>query len=543
MALIITSNLITIFNYSQTGVVTFPDMYMRINPNENSINQYFFFWTSLTYLPSFFSLLTLLVFNQSTNGLKGGYVNTLTLILVLYNIELVDFQIASTISEVFDTTQTSFNFLLTNNLNKYHPFIFYVSAILTLTLFTRLSVPHQSWSIFTQIASIKISRQITQSVIWINLFALYLGSWWALQEGTWGGWWNWDASEVFGLLFALFSLRLVHTSTPLNTYKELYVWLRLVMYTLILTYFFIQLNFDLVSHNFGAKFFFFFSNNLFFIEVLLIATTSISLLGRSLLTSNNQWLLTSHTVRTRVSWKMLSRSPVFWLVPALYFLLSLLMVNSFLPLLNYFWWNFFQINLFNSEIYSCSILLLIIFFLIWLTPTSNTSSTLALSFMYWESPLSILVATWNREIGALAYLHFLLTAFFILNICSHDTSFIYFYTLDTTEALLFDKRLFYPLQPLLTCDNFEIALALNYLTPVDGAIISNYNLIYHANIPLVNSFTLLANQETTLNLYHLSWSSLAVILYIESPLLILLNNVILLSLPLFYLIVNPSSTR
>ena len=38
----------------------------------------------------------------------------------------------------------------------------------------------------------------------------------------------------------------------------------------IATYFFIQLNFELVSHNFGSKFFFFFNNNLFSMEVIFL---------------------------------------------------------------------------------------------------------------------------------------------------------------------------------------------------------------------------------------------------------------------------------
>jgi hypothetical protein len=54
----------------------------------------------------------------------------------------------------------------------------------------------------------------------------------------------------------------------------------------LLSYFFIQLNFDLVSHNFGAKFFFFFNNNLFFLEavffllVLILYTCYVSLFKR-----------------------------------------------------------------------------------------------------------------------------------------------------------------------------------------------------------------------------------------------------------------------
>ena len=30
-----------------------------------------------------------------------------------------------------------------------------------------------------------------------------MGGLWAYQEGSWGGWWDWDISEVFGLFIYL----------------------------------------------------------------------------------------------------------------------------------------------------------------------------------------------------------------------------------------------------------------------------------------------------------------------------------------------------
>ena len=49
---------------------------------------------------------------------------------------------------------------------------------------------------------------ITYSII--LTITLYFGGWWALQEGSWGGWWNWDASEVLGLITLLYLILAVH---------------------------------------------------------------------------------------------------------------------------------------------------------------------------------------------------------------------------------------------------------------------------------------------------------------------------------------------
>jgi cytochrome c biogenesis factor len=96
-----------------------------------------------------------------------------------------------------------------------------------------------------------------------------LGSWWALQEGTWGGWWNWDSSETFGLFFFLLPFFFYHNKSYLNFHQKNLNIFKKSTTLLLFSYFFIQLNFDLVSHNFGIKFFQFFSNNLFFYNTLL----------------------------------------------------------------------------------------------------------------------------------------------------------------------------------------------------------------------------------------------------------------------------------
>ena len=83
--------------------------------------------------------------------------------------------------------------------------------------------------------------------------ALYLGSWWALQEGSWGGWWNWDASEFLGLLIFYFIVTLFHIRYNLQSLTKLYQSLYLSLSYLFIYFFFLQLNFSVISHNFGFR--------------------------------------------------------------------------------------------------------------------------------------------------------------------------------------------------------------------------------------------------------------------------------------------------
>lgn len=527
---LLTLNLISSFDYYVSGTLRYPDLTARINVNETTLNSFFFFWTSLTYLPSFFFTLTLLVVFSRFSVASPSWLLVGVIIFVPYSIEFVDFISANVLLEGFDTTQTSFNFLLTNNLNKYHPCIFYVSAISSLSLFALTSFKLPYKQPFETQYVLKSLQLGLPWIVAVNLFALYLGSWWALQEGTWGGWWNWDASEVFGLLFSLGALRLLHTAKSPRNYLEVIAAGRAGVFTLVLAYFFIQLNFDLVSHNFGSKFFFFFSNNLFFIEVI-----SLCLLGLLVTFSDLFRFNTSHVLLSRSSKRIELNNSTYliWCIPCFYLTVTFLLVNSFLPLANYFWWNFFNANLFNSDIYSPVLLLTILIGLLWFQPLYRRAHYWYIGPIFWETPVEWVSLQGGGRFTRLTILHIALTSFFTINLLSHDLAYIYFYNFNTTESLLFGRKLYTSLPPTLSCDGFETALSLSYIEVLSGQQFSNYNLIYHANTPLVNSFTLLNNHGTTLNLYHLSRQTLSTILYIETPLLDSLNFVTCLAFIIF----------
>jgi len=109
-----------------------------------------------------------------------------------------------------------------------------------------------------------------------------------------------------------------------------------------LAYFFTQLNFDLVSHNFGNRFTFFFTNTLFYLE-------SASLAGAGVLLGLFSFTKKIVCLRLLDSESYLTSSRVL-ISSALTFIWIWLLLTSFLPLCNYFCWQYFHLNLFNTSV-------------------------------------------------------------------------------------------------------------------------------------------------------------------------------------------------
>lgn len=74
-----------------------------------------------------------------------------------------------------------------------------------------------------------------------------------MQEGSWGGWWNWDPSETFGLVLMMWYVWNTHVRTMHKLIHNSLLQLKMQIIIFALIYLFIQLNFDLVSHNFGTR--------------------------------------------------------------------------------------------------------------------------------------------------------------------------------------------------------------------------------------------------------------------------------------------------
>lgn len=255
------------------GYINYIEFLLTFSPNDAFINSFYFWWTNSYYvvpfLSTFYLFLVLYFFNASI--LIG-----LLLTWILHELWLIEFwSVLQANAQVISisTLTPQVNILLTNALNKYHPFIFYTSLFLLLVLsiqYILATFDSKRFNVSTVLTGINLQ---TKLIIFLNFTALYLGSWWAFQEGTWGGWWNWDPSEVFGLTPTLTLLTIIHSRWTLTHVTLIRVKLCFSVGVILVLYLMTQLNFELISHNFGPKFFYFFNSNLF--SVLILMSTSV----------------------------------------------------------------------------------------------------------------------------------------------------------------------------------------------------------------------------------------------------------------------------
>ena len=514
--------ILNLFSSWTTGFTWFLDWISRVDVNESFINSYNFFWTTFLYLPSFFFLILLINFLMTS--LQGTRLLIIYLLVVylIYNLEILDFLLLNLHLNISDISITSINLLLTNNLNKYHPLIFYISVILLFNLLLRLSVTFFNNPVFN-LSQISIyTYSSIYNITSVNLFALFLGSWWALQEGTWGGWWNWDPSEVLGLLFTLTGLLYIHSNPHYFTYILNIYRVGSIIILIMISYLFIQLNFDLVSHNFGSKFFFFFNNNLFFLELLLMFLLSyIFFMHMIQNTSINTNLVNIYSLSTRV---IIRSNRELWLI-ILYGLLFLLILFSFIPLINYFLWVYYRINSLNLTTHTGLIVILTCLILMlpfslnyrfdhFLIPIIVFSSTNSLSFII----IVMLTLTFNYINGV----HLLLTLLIVSNLFTYNTQFLSWNTLTDWGVLIFDAQLIDKHNDVYICGNYFIDKITVSQTSL-STILNTWSVFYLNNSLTLNNFSLIFNSKSFVNIYYLANNWQTSTLFIETN---YLNNML-----------------
>lgn len=311
----------------------FNDLYTRLWLNEFFLNMYYFYWTSFWYL------VVVVVITKLMFALM--YVRWFTTHLILfiififtYSLTICDYYGYNFIHVYTLKPEYQINSLLSNSINKYHPFIFYFTL-------TWVYVINSCISKYTFQGTF---NSIFKKYFWIKNLTyflpliystLVLGSWWALQEGSWGGWWNWDSSEVFGLLVMLFYLHLLHKKLWSISKEGLKTWSRFFLLILIITYTLIQLNFDLVSHNFGTKINQFISSDQFFFTLLVYTMVKSLRLTYRLLKCTNVHL------------GLVKQKNPSWKIVLFVFLVVIVVLLSFTELVNNFIWLSLQINIIN----------------------------------------------------------------------------------------------------------------------------------------------------------------------------------------------------
>jgi cytochrome c biogenesis factor len=323
------------------------DIYSRLDLNLFPFDLLHFSWTHINYL---FVLLPLFLLSTLYGSLLSSLRLAATFILI-YSTLGISYTLAwhtmsfSTV-ELITVKMVFYNPLLINALNRYHPYLLYLSwlyipALLMLYLHNIKKLTTISYPL----------KKLALGMTIIVALTLSLGSWWAYQEGSWGGWWNWDPSEVFGLLIGLLVLMSLHRIL-FNGFTGVSAHTMLPLLGIAFIYYsFMQVNFTLISHNFG------FRDN----DLLDIKNFYLILIGL-VFTYIVRWLVNFSSVYSRLFYHVSRRNYKLLLVMLSYVCATALSV-PLLTLVNDFIWRLFSVNASNSAIsyHVLSIVLVIIY--------------------------------------------------------------------------------------------------------------------------------------------------------------------------------------
>ena len=500
--------LIITFLYTFSILTTFQsplaDLPTRLDTNESFLNTYFLLWTNFWYLAPFYFFLFLLLPWSST------YFWIVVFLYTYYITELVDF---TTFNLTWKATElTQFNTLLTNSLNKYHPFIFFVSTLF-FHYYTLIVVFYNETKRYTSTTLLTKIKYSNNKLFSVNLIALTLGGVWAFQEASWGGFWNWDSSETFGLLFLLVSLYLTHVRTNISSFYELTNVLSTYFKAIVILYCFIQLNFDLVSHNFGVKFFYFFSNSLFYEEVILISL---------LLTFTFIIMWWKSVIRVKLLTVNCTKRPVYTNITHVYtviiwVLLCLMLIYSCSQLISYFIFNLFHINILNLTFpldnFIITLFLLFSFFF-----TSSAFKTSVLYMFLLTNSLSfvpILLYNLMWRVESFRLLHNSLIITLVINILAYYMNFMVWFFKHSLFFSIADKVLFTQDQFLITCDSLFINVSASLVTTT--TFTNWWNLLFQYNTVSTNAFFLLITNTGCFSLYQLTLGWVNSFIYISTP--------------------------
>ena len=240
------------------------DLLARTITNHFFFTNLFIYWTNLYYLHTFFLLLIFLCVVVKSKYINYELFARCALFLILSGNLFCEFYSNTLFSFNMQLFNEDVNSLLKNTVNKIHPLLLYSSFS---TFF--MCVVYFPYKNLTK--SFQKDKHLTQHMfsyakfsVLLIIAALYLGSWWALQEGSWGGWWNWDSSEFFGLLIFYYLVLLMHRPDLVKSWLLLVNHVLKNQYFLIIFFLLLQLNFNVISHNFGFR-----STKFLSIEVLL----------------------------------------------------------------------------------------------------------------------------------------------------------------------------------------------------------------------------------------------------------------------------------
>lgn len=535
--IILLFKIINSFNYFISGETILLDIILRLELNDTLINAFSFYWTSFSYLPHFLILLFYsCVFYVQTQIMRPSL-----LIFPMFYLNTF-FRQTNTIWLEFNHEEhlilNSFvNELLLNSLNKYHPFLFYSSS--TLLIFTCIIFLNNLGSrrLFKTSTTSLIEMRIVILTLIINLISLFLGSWWALQESTWGGWWNWDASEVFGLLVSFSSLMRLHSLQTFNNRYLFYIKYWVWIFFFFISYVIVQISFSMLSHNFGIEILGVFNSHLFIISFTIFCFSWPTIF---LTQYRNNLCISLNLLGNKIRIGRFN----FWLIFVFYtlFIITLLSI-SYVPL--------FEDYLSSDLIHAISLLsptwlivglVIVILLLVLNKDFINFYSTLLVNITLINLPINILVSYILVKYCSIRITHILLIILLILDLKSSNTSYIVIDYAFFTQEVIEDSLILQPNQVTYTCNASFLQRIISYSDGV--SYFNSFSNLYQTSLYSPNNYVLISDSNSFSNFYFRSYNLNMKYYNIKNVILTnLVDSMLLISFIILLLIKSAPSLR
>jgi len=240
--------ILNIFNYKYVEYCVFTNLISKLIFDEFYISLFYYVWSNFFFMFTFLLLIFIPIFIIKNISFFNKKMSMLFLFVFIYFYEYFDYFFFNFDSSSEYLSLKNYNVLLNNSINKLHPFLLYISIAYLITfLSTIFNFQKLKHNHFFYISNIYFTT-ITSLYLYLTLF---MGGLWAYQEGSWGGWWDWDISEVFGLFIYLVFLVLIHHKNFMYNYYCYTLVMKWFVSLLLYFYIFMQLNFNLISHNFN----------------------------------------------------------------------------------------------------------------------------------------------------------------------------------------------------------------------------------------------------------------------------------------------------
>jgi len=230
---------VNVFLLSDLLISKYPFL-LELEINVFSLNFAYILWNTLDYL----NLLLVLFCAVLTKSFL-----ILILLSVLKSSLLLGLSEQTIVINIFENNN-NINLLLINSLNKIHPYLFQFVMIKFI------------FSTFHYI----IKKMFLSHILFIFkvlYWTIFLGSWWAYQEGTWGGWWDWDPSEFLSLLLLCNLVFLLHLKNETNNTLQIKFSVKTTVLLFCIYNGVLNIFFNFTNHNFGVDIKYFF-NSFFF---------------------------------------------------------------------------------------------------------------------------------------------------------------------------------------------------------------------------------------------------------------------------------------